>query len=60
LGTARQSKPGSSLANCLLRRRIDYIVISAPAAMTGQWKAELESKFGLTWAHRLMASTISN
>jgi hypothetical protein len=33
----------------LLRRRIDYIVISAPAAMTAQWKAELESKFGLTF-----------
>src|SRR5215470_16987917 len=33
----------------LLRRRIDLIVISSPAAMTVQWKDELESKFGLTF-----------
>jgi ERCC4-related helicase len=33
----------------LLRRRIDLIVIAAPASMTVQWKDELESKFGLTF-----------
>src|ERR1051326_493373 len=33
----------------LLRRRIDLIVVAAPAAMTAQWKDELESKFGLTF-----------
>src|SRR5208282_1474829 len=33
----------------LLRRRIDFIVIAAPPAMTIQWKDELEAKFGLTF-----------
>jgi hypothetical protein len=33
----------------LLRRRIDFIVIAAPPAMTIQWKDELESKFGLSF-----------
>ena len=33
----------------LLRRRIDFIVIAAPPAMTIQWKDELEAKFGLSF-----------
>jgi hypothetical protein len=33
----------------LLRRRIDFIVITAPPAMTNQWQDEFESKFGLSF-----------
>ena len=33
----------------LLRRRIDLVVVTAPPAMTTQWKDELESKFGLAF-----------
>src|SRR6266702_489949 len=47
--SARRSKPGSSPRELLLRRRIDFIVITAPPAMIVQWKDELESKFGLSF-----------
>jgi ERCC4-related helicase len=33
----------------LLRRRIDLVLVTAPASMTAQWKDELESKFGLSF-----------
>jgi SNF2 family DNA or RNA helicase len=33
----------------LLRRRIDFTLVSAPAGMVRQWQEELESKFGLTF-----------
>jgi superfamily II DNA or RNA helicase len=49
VGLGKTVEAGLIARELLLRRRIDYIVISAPAAMTGQWKAELESKFGLTF-----------
>jgi SNF2 family DNA or RNA helicase len=38
---------GLVLREMLLRRRVDYIVISSPAAMTTQWQDELAQKFGL-------------
>jgi SNF2 family DNA or RNA helicase len=38
---------GLVLREMLLRRRVDYIVISSPAAMTAQWQDELAQKFGL-------------
>jgi hypothetical protein len=31
-------------------RRIDYIVIAAPLAMTSQWQDVMEAKFGLSFA----------
>jgi SNF2 family DNA or RNA helicase len=49
VGLGKTVEAGLVARELLLRRRIDYIVISAPAAMTAQWKDELESKFGLTF-----------
>jgi hypothetical protein len=49
VGLGKTVEAGLFVRELLLRRRIDYIVISAPAAMTVQWKDELESKFGLTF-----------
>ena len=49
VGLGKTVEAGLVARELLLRRRIDYIVISAPAAMTVQWKDELESKFGLTF-----------
>ena len=40
---------GLVVRELLLRRRIDFVVIAAPPAMTMQWKDELESKFGLSF-----------
>jgi ERCC4-related helicase len=50
VGLGKTVEAGLVARELLLRRRIDYIVISAPATMTAQWKDELESKFGLTFA----------
>src|SRR5580693_6686144 len=49
VGLGKTVEAGLIARELLLRRRIDYIVISAPAAMTVQWKDELENKFGLTF-----------
>jgi hypothetical protein len=49
VGLGKTVEAGLVARELLLRRRIDYMVISAPAAMTVQWKDELESKFGLTF-----------
>jgi SNF2 family DNA or RNA helicase len=49
VGLGKTVEAGLVARELLLRRRVDYIVISAPAAMTAQWKDELESKFGLTF-----------
>ncbi len=49
VGLGKTIEAGLVVRELLLRRRIDFIVISAPAAMTAQWKDELESKFGLTF-----------
>ncbi len=49
VGLGKTVEAGLVARELLLRRRIDYIVISAPAAMAVQWKDELESKFGLTF-----------
>jgi SNF2 family DNA or RNA helicase len=48
VGLGKTVEAGLIARELLLRRRIDLIVISAPPAMTAQWKDELESKFGLT------------
>jgi SNF2 family DNA or RNA helicase len=49
VGLGKTVEAGLIARELLLRRRIDLIVISAPPAMTLQWKDELESKFGLTF-----------
>jgi ERCC4-related helicase len=49
VGLGKTVEAGLIARELLLRRRIDFIVISAPPAMTVQWKDELESKFGLTF-----------
>ncbi len=49
VGFGKTIEAGLVARELLLRRRIDYIVISAPASMTVQWKDELENKFGLTF-----------
>jgi SNF2 family DNA or RNA helicase len=49
VGLGKTVEAGLVARELLLRRRIDLIVIAAPASMTQQWKDELESKFGLTF-----------
>jgi ERCC4-related helicase len=49
VGLGKTVEAGLVVRELLLRRRIDFIVIAAPPAMTIQWKEELESKFGLTF-----------
>jgi SNF2 family DNA or RNA helicase len=49
VGLGKTVEAGLIARELLLRRRIDFIVIAAPPAMTIQWKDELESKFGLTF-----------
>lgn len=49
VGLGKTIEAGLIARELLLRRRIDLIVIAAPAAMTMQWKDELESKFGLSF-----------
>jgi len=49
VGLGKTVEAGLIARELLLCRRIDLIVISAPPAMTMQWKDELESKFGLTF-----------
>ena len=49
VGLGKTVEAGLVARELLLRRRIDFIVIAAPPAMTMQWKDELESKFGLSF-----------
>ena len=49
VGLGKTVEAGLIVRELLLRRRIDFIVIAAPPAMTIQWKDELELKFGLSF-----------
>lgn len=49
VGLGKTVEAGLVARELLLRRRIDFIVIAAPPAMTNQWKDELEVKFGLSF-----------
>lgn len=49
VGLGKTVEAGLVLREMLLRRRVDYVVVSAPAAMTGQWQDELAQKFGLNF-----------
>nr|WP_274533957.1 DISARM system SNF2-like helicase DrmD [Nitrobacter vulgaris] len=47
VGLGKTVEAGLVLREMLLRRRVDYAVVSSPAAMTAQWQDELAQKFGL-------------
>ena len=49
MGLGKTVEADLAARELLLRRRIDFIVIAAPPAMTIQWKDELEAKFGLSF-----------
>jgi superfamily II DNA or RNA helicase len=49
VGLGKTVEAGLVARELLLRRRIDFIVIAAPPAMTIQWKDELKAKFGLSF-----------
>lgn len=49
VGLGKTVEAGLVLRELLLRRRVDYTVVIAPAAMTGQWRDELQTKFGLAF-----------
>lgn len=47
VGLGKTIEAGLVLREMLLRKRADFFIVAAPAAMTLQWKEELSSKFGL-------------
>jgi SNF2 family DNA or RNA helicase len=49
VGLGKTIEAGLIVRELLLRRRIDLVVVTAPASMTMQWRDELESKFGLAF-----------
>jgi SNF2 family DNA or RNA helicase len=49
VGLGKTIEAGLIVRELFLRRRIDLVVVTAPASMTAQWKDELESKFGLAF-----------
>src|SRR5215469_165132 len=49
VGLGKSIEAGLVARELLLRRRVDFIVIAAPPAMTDQWQGELEAKFGLSF-----------
>jgi hypothetical protein len=50
VGLGKTVEAGLVLREMLLRRRVDYVVVSSPATMTAQWQDELAQKFGLSFA----------
>src|SRR4051812_45567380 len=49
VGLGKTVEAGLVLREMLLRRRVDFVVVSAPAAMITQWQDELAQKFGLSF-----------
>ena len=49
VGLGKTVEAGLVLRELLLRRRVDFTVVLAPAAMTSQWRDELQAKFGLSF-----------
>jgi superfamily II DNA or RNA helicase len=49
VGLGKTVEAGLVLRELLLRRRVDFTVVLAPPAMTGQWQDELRTKFGLSF-----------
>jgi superfamily II DNA or RNA helicase len=49
VGAGKTVEAGLIVRELLLRRRIDFVLVAAPAGMVRQWQDELEAKFGLTF-----------
>jgi SNF2 family DNA or RNA helicase len=49
VGAGKTVEAGLVLRELLLRRRIDLVLVAAPAGMVRQWQDELEAKFGLSF-----------
>jgi hypothetical protein len=49
VGLGKTVEAGLVLRELLLRRRVDFTLVLAPAAMTMQWRDELQTKFGLAF-----------
>lgn len=49
VGTGKTVEAGLVLRELLLRRRVDFVIVAAPAGMVRQWQDELEAKFGLSF-----------
>jgi hypothetical protein len=49
VGAGKTVEAGLVLRELLLRRRIDLVLVAAPAGMVRQWQDELEGKFGLSF-----------
>src|SRR4051812_21323987 len=47
VGAGKTVEAGLVLREMLLRRRVDFVLVAAPAGMVRQWQDELEAKFGL-------------
>src|SRR6266545_7369813 len=49
VGLGKTVEAGLVLREMLLRRRVDLVLVAAPAGMVRQWQDELEAKFGLSF-----------
>ena len=49
VGAGKTIEAGLILRELLLRRRIDFVVVTAPPSMTRQWQDELQARFGLAF-----------
>lgn len=49
VGLGKTVEAGLVLRELLLRRRVDFALVAAPASMTLQWQDELRTKFGLAF-----------
>src|SRR6202521_1447180 len=49
VGAGKTVEAGLVLRKMLLRRRVDLVLVAAPAGMVRQWQDELEGKFGLSF-----------
>jgi SNF2 family DNA or RNA helicase len=49
VGAGKTVEAGLVLRETLLRRRVDFVLVAAPAGMVRQWQDELEVKFGLAF-----------
>lgn len=47
VGLGKTIEAGLIMRELLLRKKIDFIVVSAPPSMLLQWQSELETRFGL-------------
>lgn len=49
VGAGKTVEAGLVLREMILRRRVDFVVVAAPAGMVRQWQDELDGKFGLAF-----------